>query len=485
MPKKPEQSGKTVERWRIVFDFRKLNTVTIDDRYPIPNMDEILDKLGKCMYFSTLDLAQGFHQIEMDPADRKKTAFSTQGGHYEFLRMPFGLKNAPATFQRLMNTVLEGLIGKNCMVYLDDIVVFSTSLQEHIESLDKVFQRLSDANLKVKLIKCEFSKHETEVLGHIVTPSGIKPNPKKIKASLDYPVPQTEKEIKQFLDLAGFYRKFIKNFAKITKPLTNCLKKGNMVNAQDKEYLNAVDNIKILITEDPILVYPNYEKPFTLTTDASNVALGAVLSQQSHPICFASRTLNEHELHYSTTEKELLAMVWATKYFRPYLYGRKFTINSDHRPLQWLHNLREPNAKLQRWKIRLNEYDFDVKYIPGRENHVADALSRIKIEECNAEEDEIASNCATNHSAQEDNESYIHITERPLNLFKNQVKPIRGNENSCETLKIFSNNLVLITYKKLTPEYTKKIIETYLLKKRTVIYCTCQTITTFCSSKYL
>lgn len=224
-----------------------------------------------------------------------------------------------------------------------------------------------------------------------------------------------------------------------------------------------------MITNDPILTYPNYEKLFTLTTDASNVALGAVLSQQGHPICFASRTLNEHELHYSTTEKELLAMVWATKYFRPYLYGRKFVINSDHRPLQWLHNLREPNSKLQSWKIRLNENDFDVKYISGKENDVADALSRIKIKECHFNE-ESESSIDTIHSADEDTESFIKITERPLNVFKNQIKLIRDCKNSTTILKIFSNNLTVITYKELTIDYIKQIIKTYLLKNNTIIF---------------
>uniref|UniRef100_A0A0K8WBI5 RNA-directed DNA polymerase n=1 Tax=Bactrocera latifrons TaxID=174628 RepID=A0A0K8WBI5_BACLA len=469
VPKKLDASGK--DKWRIVVDYRKLNNITVDDKYPIPNMDEILDKLGRCLYFTTIDLAQGFHQIEMDPIDRQKTAFSTQNGHFEFLRMPFGLKNAPATFQRLMNTVLDGLIGKDCMVYLDDIVVFNTSLQEHIDSLDKVFQRLAEANLKVQPDKSEFLKQETEFLGHVITPSGIKPNPNKVVALLNYPIPKTEKEIKQFLGLAGFYRKFIQNFSKITKPLTNCLKKGNIVNNSDKEFIRAVETIKLLITKEPILAYPNYQKLFTLTTDASNVALGAVLSQNGHPICFASRTLNEHELNYSATEKELLAMVWATKYFRPYLYGRKFLINSDHRPLQWLHNLKEPNAKLQRWKIRLNEYDFDIKYIPGKENHVADALSRVKIEACNVNE-VTASNVATIHSADEDSGEFIRIAERPLNVFKNQLKLIRSNQNCTNTCKIFSNNLTTITYTELTTEFIKDIIKTYLLNKNTTILMT-------------
>lgn len=476
VPKKMDASGQ--QKWRIVIDYRKLNGVTVDDRYPIPVIDDILDKLGRCLYFTTIDLTKGFHQIEMEPSDRQKTAFSTQNGHYEFLRMPFGLKNAPATFQRLMNTILGDLIGKDCLVYMDDIIVFGTSLQEHLNSMERVFKRLADANLKIELDKSDFMRRETIFLGHVITPEGIKPNPDKVKAILNYPVPKTEKEIKQFLGLAGFYRKFIKNFSKVTKPLTHCLKKGNKINSTDKDYINAIDTIKLLITSEPILAYPNYEKLFVLTTDASNTALGAVLSQKDHPICFASRTLNEHELNYSATEKELLAIVWSTRYFRPYLYGRKFLINSDHKPLQWLHNLKEPNQKLQRWKIKLNEFDFDIKHIPGRENHVADALSRIRNENCNYNDidsetddaNEISSVAATTHSAEEDNSSYIPITERPLNIFKNQIKIIKRNQNKIFTKKVFSNNVTTIIYKDLDTETIKDIIKTYFLNKKITLY---------------
>lgn len=233
VPKKMDASGET--KWRIVIDYRKLNDITIEDRFPIPNMDEILDKLGRCLYFSTLDLAKGFYQVEIDEASAAKTAFSTQDGHYEFLRMPMGLKNAPATFQRLMNSVLGDLVGTHCLVYLDDIIVFSTSLQEHMISLDKVLERLKGANLRLQKHKCNFMKAEVEFLGHIVTPDGIKPNPEKIEALKNFPIPRNEKQIKQFLGLAGFYRKFIRDFAKICKPLTTCLKKGRKVNCHDSE----------------------------------------------------------------------------------------------------------------------------------------------------------------------------------------------------------------------------------------------------------
>ncbi|XP_044572124.1 uncharacterized protein LOC123257372, partial [Drosophila ananassae] len=295
-------SGK--KKFRIVIDYRSLNEITIDDKYPIPVMDEILDKLGKCQYFTTIDLAKGFHQIQMDENSISKTAFSTKNGHYEYTRMPFGLKNAPATFQRCLNNLLEDLIYQHCLVYMDDIIIFSTSLEEHILSIKKVFSKLREANLKLQLDKCEFMKKETEFLGHIITTEGIKPNPQKIEAIQKFPIPKTQKEIKSFLGLCGFYRKFIPDFAKIAKPMTVNLKKGSTINSTNKEYLEAFEKLKLLITSDPILIYPNFEKLFSLTTDASNVAIGAVLSQNHKPICYASRTLNEHEINYSAIEKE-------------------------------------------------------------------------------------------------------------------------------------------------------------------------------------
>lgn len=389
VPKKLDASGK--QKWRIVIDYRKVNEKTVEDRYPIPNITDILDKLGRSQYFTTLDLASGFHQIEMDPSSIPKTAFNVENGHYEFIRMPFGLKNAPATFQRVMDNVLRDLQGKICLVYMDDIIIFSTSLQEHLNSLKLVFQRLQDNNLKIQLDKSEFLQKTVEFLGHVVTPEGIKPNPKKIKTILNFPIPRNPKEIKSFLGLIGYYRKFIKNFAKLTKPLTNCLKKNNKVE-HTHEFIESFEKCKLLLTNDPILQHPDFTKPFNLTTDASNFAIGAVLSQgpigSDLPIAYASRTLNPAECNYSTIEKELLAIVWATKYFRPYLFGNKFKIISDHKPLQWLFAIKEPNSKLVRWRLKLAEYDYEIIYKKGKHNTNADALSRIPNQINNIEDEE-------------------------------------------------------------------------------------------------
>lgn len=380
VPKKLDASGK--QKWRVVVDYRKLNEKTINDKYPLPNITDILDKLGRCQYFSTLDLASGFHQIEMNPRDSEKTAFNVENGHFEYLRMPFGLKNAPATFQRVMDNILKGIQNELCLVYMDDIIIFSVSLQEQIQNLRKVFDRLRNANFKIQIDKSEFFRKEVNFLGHVITPSGIRHNPDKIKAIKQYPVPKTQKQLKGFLGLLGYYRKFINNFATITKPLTQCLKKNANITLSE-EYMNCIEKCKNLLTNEPILQYPDFTQTFNLTTDASNVAIGAVLSQgtigKDLPVAYASRTLNESEKNYSTIEKELLAIVYATKYFRPYLYGRKFKIITDHKPLQWLFSLKEPNSKLVRWRLRLEEYDYDIIYKKGKLNANADALSRIEI----------------------------------------------------------------------------------------------------------
>lgn len=376
VPKKPDASGK--RKVRLVVDYRKLNNKTKDDRFPLPNIEDLFSKIGRATYFSAIDLVSGFHQIEMEPESIPKTAFSTENGHYEFLRMPFGLKNGPPQFQRTMNLIFCDL--PNVLVYLDDIIIFSDSLQEHMKHLNVVFKRLKTHQLKIQLDKTEFFKKELLFLGHIISEKGIQPNPEKVKAIKDFPVPQTTKQIKQFLGLAGYYRKMIKGFAKIAQPLTHALRKTSTINPKDPKFIEAVNFLKEAITNAPILQLPKLNDPYILTTDASNVSLGAVLSQMTDnkdlPISFASRTLNPAEQNLSTIEKEMLAITWAVKHFRPYLYGRKFTLRTDHKPLQWLHSLKEPNSKLMRWKLLMEEYDYTVEFIKGRSNCVADCLSR-------------------------------------------------------------------------------------------------------------
>lgn len=459
VPKKIDASGQ--QKWRIVVDYRKVNAKTVDDKFPIPNISDILDKLGRSHYFTTLDLTSGFHQIKMEPQDIIKTAFSTEDGHYEYTRMPFGLKNAPATFQRHMNVVLAGLIGKICFVYMDDIIVFSTSLEEHCVNLSKVFDALSAANLKIQLDKSEFLKKEVAFLGHVITDEGVKPNPDKIDAIQNWPIPKTEKQIKEFLGTIGYYRKFIQDFSKITKPLTQCLRKGEQVE-HTPQFIKSFEQCKQILSSSSILQYPDFSKPFILTTDASKYALGAVLSQgpigKDKPIAFASRTLNKSEENYSTIEKELLAIFWATKYFRPYLFGRKFILYTDHQPLTYALNLKDPSSSMiGKWMIALLEYSYEPKYRPGKQNVVADGLSRIindvninENEQSSNPEEDISSDDATQHSADTDDSAFIPCTEKPVNSFVNQIILKRG-ENESEHFeqiftKIFRHTITKVTF---------------------------------------
>lgn len=464
VPKKPDLNGN--RKLRLVIDFRKLNKKTIEDRYPIPNITDILDKLGKCMYFTTLDLASGFHQLEIDERDIHKTAFSTSDGHFEFLRMPFGLKNAPSTFQRVVNGVLSELIGKICLVYVDDIIIFSSSLQEHIENLNKVLDRLRKFNLKIQLNKSEFLKKDVKFLGHIITSEGIKPNPDLIKSIKEWPLPLTIKDLQAFLGTIGYYRRFIQDFAKIVKPLTCQLKKDCKIE-HSEDFVKAFEKCKEILMCSSILQYPDFSKPFNLTTDASNYAIGAVLSQgptgSDKPVAFASRTLNKAETNYSTTEKELLAIIWATKYFRPYLFGRKFTLYTDHKPLTYMFSTKDGNPRLVRWRLSLSEYSFDIQYKAGKQNVVADGLSRQRQPESNFDlretkkemnfltdnldnesminhpPDPFSDNESidTVHSALTDNSGFIPSTENPINKYSNQIILKISNDESNNNEEIF------------------------------------------------
>ncbi|XP_049316307.1 retrovirus-related Pol polyprotein from transposon opus isoform X1 [Bactrocera dorsalis] len=437
VPKKPGPSGE--KKYRVVVDFKRLNAITIPDSYPIPDINNTLASLGECKYFTTLDLTSGFHQIRMKEKDIEKTAFSTANGKYEFTRLPFGLKNAPSIFQRMINDVLKTLIGKACYVYIDDIIIMGKTKEEHLRNIEEVFMLLHKSNLKVNLEKSKFFRTEVNFLGHIVTGEGILPDPDKISAIKKIPAPANLKELKGFLGLASYYRRFIKDFAKIVKPLTN-LTRGE--NAQIKasqskriqislteEGLKSFNDIKYLLTSSEILVFPDFNKPFILTTDASNTAIGAVLSQgiigQDRPITYISRSLNKTEENYSTIEKEMLAIVWSLDKLRTYLYGAKeIKILTDHQPLTFALSNSNNNAKLKRWKARIEEYNYKLIYKPGKTNVVADALSRLPIEVNTL----TSTDENSQHSAEEDSSKLIPHCEAPINVFKNQVIFTEGKE---------------------------------------------------------
>lgn len=454
VPKKSDASGQ--KKFRLVIDYRKLNEKTISDRYPIPEITDILDKLGRTSYFSTIDLVSGFHQIQLDEEDVEKTAFSVNSGKYEFTRMPFGLKNAPATFQRVMDCVLREEIGICCLVYMDDIIIFSPSLEQHKIDVDRVLNKLKQANLKIQLDKCEFFRKEVQFLGHTVSEDGVRPNQDKIETIKNWPLPKTEKEVRQFLGILGYYRRFIKDFAKLVKPLTSLLRKDNDF-VITPETQQRFEKCKEILTRDPVLIHPDFSKEFILTTDASDFAIGAVLSQgpigKDRPIAYASRTLNRTEENYSTTEKEFLAMYWAVKHFEHYLWGRKFKLVTDHQPLTY--SLSNTNKRIFRGKLELESYDYELIYKPGKNNVVADALSRIKIEDININEQdnvETESDLDTVHSADSSDNYYIWCTEKPLNMFTTQIIFKISNINSEVSEEIFPKRRRIIILK---PAYTE------------------------------
>ena len=367
---------------RFCVDYRKVNAVTKKDVYPLPRVDDILDTLGKAKYFSTLDLASGYWQIEMDPATREKSAFTTHCGLFEFLRMPFGLCNSPATFQRLMQTILAGLEWKSCYVYIDDILVFSKTWEEHLAHLQEVFDRLHKAGLTLKPIKCSFLRESVPFLGHIISQRGIQPDPAKISKVKDFPVPTDVNKVRQFLGLASYYRRFIPGFAKTANPL-HALTKKNVQFQWTTKCQDAFDKLKQLLTTAPVLSYPQFgaNSEFVLETDASISGLGAVLGQKQedghvHPIAYASRCLQPHETNYAITELETLAVVWAVKQFRAYILGHKCTVYTDHSACTSLLNTPNPSAKLARWAMIIQEMNLQIEHRSGKSNVNADALSR-------------------------------------------------------------------------------------------------------------
>lgn len=365
---------------RFCVDYRALNAITVKDVYPLPRVDETLEALCGSRRFTSLDLHAGYWQLAVAPDDKVKTAFTTRRGLFQFTRMPFGLCNAPSTFQRLMDCVLRGITWVSCLVYLDDVVIFTKgSVARHVVELAAVLERLSNAGLSLKVSKCSFATTQMEYLGHDLTPDGIKPTERLVKAVKDFPTPTEEAEVRRFVALAGYYRRFMPEFGTKMAPLTKLLRKV-IPWEWGAEQEEAFAWAKAWLSTKPVLIYSNYALPFKLTTDASKTGLGAVLSQdQGHgdqPVAYASKVNSPAEANYSISELECLAVVWAVRLFRPHLYGRRFTIVTDHIALKWLMTATEPAGRLHRWALTLQEYDFKIEYRPGHENRVADALSR-------------------------------------------------------------------------------------------------------------
>ena len=364
---------------RLCVDYRALNKQTVKNKCPLPRIDELLDRLKDARFFSKLDLRSGYHQIRISPEDTHKTAFRTRYGHFEFKVLSFGLVNAPATFTTLMNNVFHDLLDDCVIVYLDDILVYSRTKEEHLGHLRKVLGLLRANKLYAKQEKCEFLKTEITYLGHVIGPLGISMDPEKIKAIRDWPPPKNVKELQSFLGLANYYRKFMKDFAKTTTPLNNLLKKDFKYSWSNTEN-DAFLKLKETLTSAPVLKIADPDAKYTVATDASDFAIGAVLTQKEgecdYPIAFESRKLSPAETNYATHEKELLAIVHALKKWRTYLEGNQFDIITDHAALKFLKTQPILSRRQARWSETLQQYNFDILYRPGKLNTVADALSR-------------------------------------------------------------------------------------------------------------
>ena len=369
---------------RFCVDYRRLNKVTRKDSYPLPRVDDILDSLDGAQWFTTLDLASGYWQVEVDPEHRQKTAFTTGQGLYEFRVMPFGLCNAPSTFQRLMELVLAGLEWDTCLAYLDDIVVFGRTFSEHLQRLRIVLSRLKSANLKLSPKKCQFFQQSVSFLGHVISCHGVSTDPTKVESIRKWPVPVDVQELRSFLGLASYYRRFVKGFADIAAPLHRLLQKCTFTWSEDCDI--AFKSLKQMLLSAPVLGYPRTDSTFYLDTDASKNGIGVVLSQKQGGvecvIAYGSRALTKSERNYCVTRRELLALVYFMRHFRAYLIGRPFMVRTDHAALQWLQGFKEPEGQVARWLEQLQEFDFHLEHRPGKCHQNADALSRYPCRQC-------------------------------------------------------------------------------------------------------
>ena len=366
---------------RFCVDYRKLNLVTKPDAYPMPRLDNLIETIGGCRYISSLDLVKGFWQVRIDPRDQEKTAFCSPFGLFEFRVLSFGLRNSPATFQRLMDQTLQGL-SDFTVAYIDDIGIFSNTWEDHLRHLEVVLQRLSAVGLTVKASKCQLGSPEIKYLGHVVGGGIIKPLEAKVEAVRDWPRPNTKKRVRSFLGLIGYYRKFIPRFSEMAAPLTELTRKktdDHIPWTSDCE--EAFQKLKEALIHYPVLRAPDFDREFIVYTDASNAGVGAVLCQaddngDQHPVSYLSKKLQKGERHLATVEKECLAIVYAVQKLSPYIWGRHFILCTDHSPLRWLKTMKTHNSKLMRWALLLQDFDFEVKVVKGTMNCVADALSR-------------------------------------------------------------------------------------------------------------
>ena len=407
--------------YRMATDFRKINSVIKTQNFPIPRLEDVWDLIGesKPTVFSCLDLQSGFYQLKMDESTKHKSSFVTRNGQFLWNRVPFGMKTSPVAFCKTLTTALKGLLNTCCIVYVDDILCFSKDLESHKRDLQLIFDRLEKAGLTLKTDKCQFAKPSVKYLGHILSAEGVTPNPEKIEIIKNYPRPANVKQVRQFLGLSQYYRRFQKNYSKIAKPLHSLTQKDVEWNWTE-ECQAAFEQLRTNLIEPPILAYPDLNKPFILTTDASDVSIGYILSQKDENsrervIAYGGRALRQAEKNYSVCDKEGLAVFCGFKAYNSYLYGNFTTVYTDNRAIKYIKDNMKMTGRVARWAIELQNYDYEVIHKKGVLNTNADAISRM-----------------TNLSEgkEEAEESGVVITINNVNATEQQVGDARVTQES-------------------------------------------------------
>jgi len=406
---------------RLCVDYRKLNEATIKQSFYFPDTIELFDRLGGNTFFTTLDMQKGYYQLKMDKESIAKTAFSCSEGHFEFLRMPFGLCNAPCTFQNAIQTILRNENNKTCLIYLDDIIIFANTIEEHNKRLKNIFSKLLAAGIKLSFNKCQFAQKRVKFLGHIISKNGIETDPEKTKIIKEWKKPETMRELTSFMGFTSYYRRFIKNFSSIAEPIECIMKRAkqfkNKKIAWTEEMAQSFQKLKEELCTAPVLNSPNKTDLFILDTDASQSSVGAVLSQrnsdgQEKVVAYASNRLSKCETKYCATRKELLAVVHYVRLFRHYLIGKKFLLRTDHKSLTWLMSWKNPSSsQYYSWISELSQYDFEIEHRAGKEHTNADILSRLQ------------------HST-DCKQCQVNVNEKELfRISKLSVPPIQGARN--------------------------------------------------------
>ena len=365
---------------RFVSDFREVNKKTKSDTYPLPNIKDCVERMQGAKFWTKVDAASAYWSVELEEKDREKTAFSIPHGKFEFNVMTFGLRNAGATYQRMMDIVLAGLPPDRVLAYLDDIVIFSRTLEEHVRDVDRVLEKLEAGGITLRPEKCLFASDEVDYLGYYMNEEGIRPQKALVEAIQDFNRPKTKKEVRRFLGTVGFYRDFIRNFADISSPLRR-LTQNNVRFKWSEDCETSFEELKKLLIQYPVLAFPITNKEFIVEVDASKFAVGGVLQQEQHdgtvkPVSYCSFALSAAQSNWEPYSQETFALVLAVRKWHPYLYGNRFTFRSDHNPLKNIRNKKDPRGKIANWLMELEEYDYVIQHIPGKDNVIADCLSR-------------------------------------------------------------------------------------------------------------